>query len=158
MDDYSLKNREICLNKSKFWRKAEPSFSTFLFLFAVSSPWKANKKTNLMISKHLKSDEYSPRNSELWLKESKSWRKALCALYNTYLVTPIPCYLLQAAWLVRFRNCPYPQPYSRAKECYEAAWSKTPKRAAWVRVKWTHCILFDLCVFKPQLMSICYAA
>ena len=120
--------------------------------------WKANKKTNLMISKHLKSDDYSLRNSELWLKESKSWRKALCALYNTYLVTPIPCYLLQAAWLVRFRNCPYPQPYSRAKECYEAAWSKTPKRAAWVRVKWTHCILFDLCVFKPQLMSIWYAA
>ena len=30
---------------------------------------------------------------------------------------------------------PSPQPYSRAKECYEAARSKTPKRAAWVRVK-----------------------
>ena len=30
---------------------------------------------------------------------------------------------------------PYPQAFSRAKDCNEATWSKTPKRAAWVRVK-----------------------
>ena len=30
---------------------------------------------------------------------------------------------------------PYPQTYSRAKECNEAAWSKTPKRATEFRVK-----------------------
>ena len=30
---------------------------------------------------------------------------------------------------------PHPQAFSRAKDCNEATWSKTPKRAAWVRVK-----------------------
>ena len=57
----------------------------------------------------------------------------MCMLYSTYPVTPLSCYLLHATSLVRFRNWSLPSSYSRAKEFYEAAWSKTPKRAAWVR-------------------------
>ena len=33
---------------------------------------------------------------------------------------------------------PYPQAFWRAKDCNEATWSKTPKRAGWVRVKVAH--------------------
>ena len=58
-DDYSLRNRIICLNESKKLRKAEPLFSTSRILFTLSSRvfaveqfgirrWKANKKTNRM--------------------------------------------------------------------------------------------------------------
>ena len=48
----------------------------------------------------------------------------MCALYRTYTVTPISCFLLHAASLIRF--VPYPQTTQEPK---------TPKRAAWVRVK-----------------------
>ena len=37
---------------------------------------------------------------------------------------------------------PYPQAFSRAKDCNEATWSKTPKRATWVRVKKNMCAFF----------------
>ena len=56
---------------------------TLCLVFAVASQvfvveqfgigrWKANGKTNVMISKHLKSDAYSPRNREICLKNPKT--------------------------------------------------------------------------------------
>ena len=58
-DVYSSRFREICLTKSKSWRKTEPLFWPFRFLFALSlqvfaveqfgiKHWKANGKTNLV--------------------------------------------------------------------------------------------------------------
>ena len=49
-------------------------------------------------------DVFSPRNRIICLSQSKSWRKAACALYSTYTVIPIPFYLLHAASLVRCGN------------------------------------------------------
>ena len=116
---YSPRNCEICLNESKKWRKAETSISTFRFLFAVASRvfiveqfkiwrWKANGKTNLMISKHLKVESLQPEKSWNMFEHIQKWRKAACVLYSTYSVTPISCYLLHAASLVRFRNWSLP--------------------------------------------------
>ena len=40
-----------------------------------------------------------------------------------YVWTPIPCYLLHVASLVRMGNWSLPSNFSRAKECYEVGWS-----------------------------------
>ena len=50
-------------------------------------------------------------------------KSRVCAVYSTYTVTTIPCYLLHAASLVRIGNWSLPSNFSRAKECYEAGWS-----------------------------------
>ena len=50
-------------------------------------------------------------------------KSRVCAVYSTYTVTPIPCYLLHVASLVRIGNWSLPTNFSRAKECYEVGWS-----------------------------------
>ena len=69
------------------------------------------------------------------LKNPNREKSRACYLYSTYTVIPIPCYSLHVASLGRFRHGSMPSNYSRAKYFHEAEWSKTPKRAAWVRVK-----------------------
>ena len=58
-------------------------------------------------------------------------------VHTHYTETPLPCHLLHVASLGRFRHFSLPSTSSRTKDCKKAAWSKTPKRAAWVRVKTT---------------------
>ena len=89
----------------------------------------------------------------------KKWRNAACALYNTYSVTLLLCH---AASLVRFRHRSLPSTSSRTKDCKKTAWSKTPKRATWVRVKNYHFGHPKKCIFgfwrkTPKLIfSSCF--
>ena len=59
----------------------------------------------------------------VWTIQIGVKKSRVCAVYSTYTVTPIPCYLLHAASLVRIGNWSLPSNFSRAKECYEVGWS-----------------------------------
>ena len=94
------------------------------------------------------------RNCVICFSESKSWRKAACALYCTVQY--------------KHSNPPYPATYftrlahkvqnlvltlkltQSPKDAIRLLWSKTPKRAAWVRVNCPGmCVLFvtQFCVY-----------
>ena len=92
-------------------------FSTSCFVFVVAARvfaveqfrirrWKANGKTNLMVSKLLKIGRLQPEKLRNMFERIQKMKKSrVCAVYSTYTVTPIPCYLFHAAQLVRTKNC-----------------------------------------------------
>ena len=104
-------------NKLQRIQKMKKSrFSTSCFVFVVAARvfaveqfrirrWKANGKTNLMISKHLKIGRLQPEKLRNMFERIQKMKKSrVCAVYSTYTVTPIPCYLFHAAQLVRTKT------------------------------------------------------
>ena len=129
--------------------KPSHCFRLSFFIFAVSSRvfvveqfgiwrWKANKKTNLMILKHLKIGRLQPEkllNAFEGIQiVKKSWVYSVQYVLsnpNTLLLTSrgLACKVQKLVHTLNLTQEP--------KNAMRLAWRKTPKRATWVRVKGT---------------------